>query len=152
MNDNSRTRPVVTNKPYSVPIEMRPLWRISLLIAAIATVGGDKGYLSVKKVNLLVWMLIRRKRWSEYESFLHGRSMNIPLISTDTATYKAIEFALAKSLIRLDSSRLFITEAGLVLYRLLIENDIMRNEILFLGEVGKKLTDKKVKAITEGLI
>ncbi|OOZ38860.1 hypothetical protein BOW53_13975 [Solemya pervernicosa gill symbiont] len=59
MSDHSIVKPVVSNKPYSIPIEMRPLWRISLLIASIATLGGEKRYLSVKKANM----------WDEYEIY-----------------------------------------------------------------------------------
>lgn len=145
-------RPVVSSKAYSIPIEMRPLWRISLLIASIATLGGEKRYLSVKKANMLVWMLIRQNRWDEYENYLYGRSTDLPLVSTDTATYKTVEFALAKGLVNLDSGRLYLSDSGMELYHLLVENDIMSNEMSFLVNVGKKLTDKKVRAITEGLI
>lgn len=152
MNDHSIAKPVISNKAYSVPIEMRPLWRIGLLIASIGVLGGEKRYLSVKKANMLVWMLIRQNRWEHYESYLNGRSRDLPLVSTDTATYKAVEIALAKELIHLDSGRLHISNSGLELYNLLIANDIMSNEILFLKNVGKKLSDKKVKAITEGLV
>lgn len=152
MFEHSRAKPVISNKPYSIPIEMRPLWRISLLIASIATLGGEKRYLSVKKANMLVWMLIRQSRWDEYENYLFGRSMDLPLVSTDTATYKAVEFALAKGLISLDSGRLHLSDSGVELYQLLVENEIMTSERTFLENVGKKLTDDKVRAITEGLI
>lgn len=152
MSEYSTAKPIISNKPYSIPIEMRPLWRISLLIASIAILGGENRYLSVKKVNMLVWMLIRQSRWDEYENYLYDRSMDLPLVSTDTATYKAVEFALAKGLISLDSGRLYISASGMELYQLLVENDIMVGERAFLENVGRKLTDKKVRAITEGLI
>lgn len=152
MSDDFITKPVISKKAYSIPIEMRPLWRISLLIASVGTLGGENRYLSVKKANMLVWMLIRQNRWDEYENYLYGRSMDLPLVSTDTATYKAVEIALAKKLIDLESGRLHISDAGMKLYHLLLENDIMPKEISFLENVGKKLTDKKVKEITEGLI
>ncbi|WP_295877833.1 hypothetical protein [uncultured Zhongshania sp.] len=152
MNNQPVAKPIVSDKPFAIPIEMRPLWRISLLVASIATAGGEKRYLSVKKANMLVWMLIRQKRWDEYEDYLNGRSQDLPLVSTDTATYKAVELALAKGLIKLESGRLHVSESGIELYHLLVENDIMANEMSFLKDVGKKLTDNKVKAITEGLI
>lgn len=152
MSNQPRTKPVISKKPYSIPIEMRPLWRISLLVASIVTLGGEKRHLSIKKANMLVWMLIRQSRWDEYEDYLYGRSMDLPLVSTDTATYKAVEFALAKGLITLNSGRLHASDSGMEFYKLLVENDIMTNEMSFLESVGKKLTDKKVRAIAEGLI
>ncbi|MES9950655.1 MAG: hypothetical protein ABW118_16985 [Candidatus Thiodiazotropha sp.] len=152
MSDTVPQKPIISDKPYSVPIEMRPLWRICLIIISIITVAGDKGYLSVKKVNMLVWMLIRQKRWHEYEDFLLGRTLDIPLVSADTATYKAVEFALAKNFISLENGRLSICESSLDIYHILVDNDIMTNEIIFLNNVGKKLTESKVKTITEGLL
>jgi len=152
MSDTVTQKPVISDKPYSVPIEMRPLWRMGLIIISLVVVAGDKGYLSVKKVNMLVWMLIRQKRWLEYEDFLLSWTLDIPLVSADTATYKAVEFALAKNVVSLDNGRLAISQSGLDIYRILSENKIMTKEILFLESVGKKLTESKVKTITEGLL
>lgn len=152
MNEAEKIKPVISNKPYSVPIEMRPLWRICLILISIASLSGDKRYLSVKKVNMLVWMLIRKKRWSEYEDYLHKRVLDIPLVSVDTATYKAVEFALAKDFILLKDGRLHITGSGLEVYQLVVDNEIMAEELWFLEKVGKKLSDRKVKEISGGLI
>lgn len=100
MNKAGNIKPVISDKPYSVPIEMRPLWRICLILVSIASLSGDKRYLSVKKVNMLVWMLIRKNRWQEYEDYLCGRSLDLPLVSADAATYKTVEFALAKDFVQ----------------------------------------------------
>lgn len=145
-------KPIISDKPYFVPIEMRPLWRICLILVSIATLSAEKRYLSVKKVNMLVWMLIRQNRWEEYEDYLYERTLNLPLVSADTATYKAVEFALAKDFISLGSGRLHITDTGLEIYQLLVENDIMDKEIWFINNIGKKLSDRKIKAITGGLL
>ncbi len=152
MNEIGQIKPVISDKPYSVPIEMRPLWRICLILISIAALSGDKRYLNVKKVNMLVWMLIRKKRWEEYKNYLYGRTLDLPLVSADAATYKAVEFALAKNFIQLKDGRLHITDSGLEVYQLVVDNEIMSEEIEFLEKVGKKLSDKKIKAITGGLL
>ena len=152
MTESANVRATISDKPYPVPIEMRPLWRICLIVIAIAVVSGEKRYLDVKKINILVWMLIRKTRWNKYESFLIGRSKDIPLVSVDTATYKAVEFAIAKEFITLDSGRLYLTKNSDDLFSLLKENQIMGDEIEFLSMNGKKLTDKKVKELTGGLL
>ncbi|WP_342805836.1 hypothetical protein [Alteromonas sp. M12] len=152
MNEAGKIKPVISNKPYSVPIEMRPLWRICLILISIVSLSGEKRYLSVKKVNMLVWMLIRKKRWREYEDYLHERVLDIPLVSVDTATFKAVEFALAKDFILLKDGRLHVTESGLEVYQLVTDNEIMLEELWFLRKVGKKLSDRKVKEISGGLL
>ncbi len=144
-------KPKISNKPYPIPIEMRPLWRICLIIISIVVVSGDKKYLDQKKVNILVWMLIRKNRWEEYENYLLGRDNNIPLVSVDTATYKAVEFAIAKNFIKLEDGRLHITTSGEELFSVLVENNIMDEERKFLEEqVGKKLSDNKINGLTGG--
>ncbi len=152
MSEDVTVKTVISDKSYPVPIEMRPMWRICLIVVALALVGGDKRYLDIKKVNILVWMLIRQARWDEYEEFLIGRSADIPLVSVDTATYKAVEFAIAKGFVALDSGRLYMTQSSDELYSLLTENQIMGEEIKFLSENGKRLTDRKVKELTGGLL
>ncbi|MCK4500820.1 hypothetical protein KAU11_09995 [Candidatus Babeliales bacterium] len=99
-----------------------------------------------------MWILIRKNKWEEYEEYLLGRSPEIPLVSVDTATYKAVQFSIIKEFVKLKSGRLYITEKGEELFSILIENGIMSEEIDFLEQMGKKLTDNKVKGLTGGLI
>lgn len=152
MSESSKVKTVISDKSYPLPIEMRPLWRICLIVISLAVVSGEKRYLDVKKVNILVWMLIRRSRWDEYDNFLNDRSKDIPLVSVDTAMYKAVEFAIAKEFVTLNSGRVHMTENADDLYSLLIENKIMEAEITYLLKNGKKLTDRKVKELTGGLL
>lgn len=152
MNEAGKRKAFISNKPYPVPIEMRPLWRICLIITSIAVVSGEKRYLDLKKVNILVWMLIRRSKWDEYEEFLLGHSSKIPLVSVDTATYKAVEFAIAKDFVRLEKGRLYLMENGEELFSLLNDNEIMQEEMDYLEQVGRKLTAERVKSLTGGLI
>jgi len=152
MQDDNRIKAVISDKAYPVPIEMRPLWRICLIVTSIAVVSGDKKYLDSKKVNILVWMLIRKKRWEEYEKYLLGRTNDIPLVSVDTATYKAVEFSIAKGFVLLKDGRVHLTDSGQVLHEILVKNEIMQDEMSFLHQVGKKLTGNKIKGLTGGLL
>lgn len=150
MNIQTNVKPIISNKPYPVSIEMRPLWRICLIVISIIVVSGDKKYLDVKKVNILVWMLIRKLNWSSYEDYLFSRTPEIPLVSVDTATYKAVEFSIARDFVDLKDGRLYVTENGEDLFSVLVSNNLMEDEIFFLKESGKKLTDNKVKGLTGG--
>lgn len=151
MNKELNVKPIVSDKPYSVSIEMRPLWRICLILICVSVVSGDKKYLSSKKVNILVWMLIRKNRWQEYEDYLLNRSENIPLVSIDTATFKAVEFSIAKGFLSLENDKIFVTDIGEELFSFLVENNIMDEEVCFLKQLGKKLSDNKVKGLTGGI-
>jgi hypothetical protein len=145
---NTEIKLIISDKSYPIPIEMRPIWRICLIIISIITVSGNKKYLDMKKVNILVWMLIRKSKWSEYEEYLLGRLFEIPLISVDTATYKAVEFSIAKEFVELKKSRLYVTEKGEYLFSILVKNEIMTDERIFLQQIGKKLTNNKINELT----
>ena len=145
---NTKIKLVISDKSYPIPIEMRPIWRICLIIISIITVSGNKKYLDMKKVNILVWMLIRKSKWNEYEEYLLDRLFKIPLISVDTATYKAVEFSIAKEFVELKNSRLYITEKGEYLFSILVKSEIMTDERFFLQQIGKKLTNNKINELT----
>lgn len=148
MNESTQSKIFIDDKPYPIPIEMRPLWRIGLILICIKTVGAEKLYLSIKKTNILVWMLIRKTKWPEYINYLLDLESTIPLISADQSTYKAIEFSVAKKLIKIQDDRLHIEQTGIDLIELITANQIMNDEIDFLLQYGKKLTDLKLKGLT----
>lgn len=152
MEAKSAIKTKISRRAFPIAIEMRPLWRISLIVIAIKIVGGDKLCLDTKKLNILVWMLIRSVNWDDYEEYLQGRALDIPFVSVDTATYKAVEFASAKKFVYMEEGRLYITEQGSQLFDLLVETQVMEAERAFLLKNGKKLTDTKVKEITGRLV
>ncbi len=151
MNSNN-VKIIIDNKPYPLPIEMRPLWRMCLIVIAIAEISGKKKYLELNKVNVLVWMLIRKNKWDEYHQFLNFKGVieNVPLVSVDSSTYKAIEYSIAKKIVALKAGKLHLTTLGDDTFSLLVDNDIMIEERLFLQETGKKLTVNKIKELTGG--
>lgn len=138
----------INQSPYSLPIEMRPLWRICLIISSIAIVSGKKEYLDINKINILVWMLIRHSRWKIYEDYLFDRNKEIPLVSVDTATYRAIEFCIAKGFVSMEDAKLHMTDLGKLLFSILVTQNIMVDERNFLLSIGKNLTEKKVNSLT----
>jgi hypothetical protein len=147
--NNKKLKLIISNKPFPVIIESRPLWRISLVIIIVYVVSGNKkDYLDLKKVNILVWMLIRKRKWQEYENYLSSTNSDIPFISVDTATYKAVELSIAKGFLKLINGRLYLEQGGDNLYSILSNNNIMNDEISFLKKFGTKLSINKIKGLT----
>ena len=144
---NKQIKAKFNNKLYPIPIEMRPLWRICLIIISIFLVSNNDGMLSLNKLNVFVWMLIRKNKWNAYKNFLINFSDEIPLVSIDTATYKAIEFARAKNYICIENDKISLSSIGKDVYKLIVEIGIMIEEIQFLNDIGAKLTENKVKIL-----
>jgi len=150
MNSSNNFKAVISKKNYSVPIESRPIWRVSLIVSSIIVVSGAKKYLDIQKVNIWAWMLIRQDSWVLYRSFLLNESTEVPLVSVDTANFRAIEFGVSKGFFNLENGRLYIAEQGESLFKLLLENEVMTNERRFLEEYKHKLTVTKIKELTGG--
>lgn len=138
----------VTGKNYPIPIEMRPIWRVSILLVILAEVGKSKGYLDLTKLNVLIWMVIRRKNWEKYADFLTDQNHKVPLVSVDTATYKAIEIAVSRKMIKIEGKKIYLIETGRHFYSVIKQHSILTDEIDFLNEYGRKLTLKKVNLLT----
>jgi hypothetical protein len=51
MNSNN-IKVVIDNKPYPLPIEMRPVWRVCLIVIVIAEISGKEKHLELNKVRL----------------------------------------------------------------------------------------------------
>ncbi|CZF87136.1 hypothetical protein [Grimontia marina] len=112
MENEKVIKPIFSEKAYSVPINMRPLWRISLIVISIFSVSGKKKYLSRDKLNILVWMLIRKNKWEYYEDYLRDRELSTPNISADSITFKAIEYAICKGFCKADENRVYLLGKG----------------------------------------
>lgn len=148
MISENAVKGIINARPYPIPIELRPVWRIALIVLSIHIVSGDKKYIGAKKLNILIWMVIRKSLWHEYERYLIEEKGPIPLVSVDTATYRAVEMSIAKELIKLGDGRVYLTDTGVELSKTLTENHIMGEEAEFLNNVGKKLTEVKVRLLT----
>lgn len=142
----------IDTKGYAIPIEMRPIWRISMIVLVVALLEKNASSLDLRKLNVLIWMLIRKNRWEEYRSYLLGQSNDLPFISVDTSTYKALEFAMAKDFTKIENSKIVLLDKGIRLFDLLRENEILLDEMAFVSEIGKKLTQKKLDELSGRLI
>lgn len=147
-----KLKTVFSEKNHPIPIEMRPIWRMSLIVIAILKVSGSKKYLDMTKLNILVWMLIRKAHWDEYSDYLSDRTLDLPFISVDTSTYKAVEYSVAKDFVSLKNGRLYVNVLGEELCSLIDVNELFREEVEFLSKYGKKLTDGKVKGLMGRLL
>jgi len=84
----------------------------------------------------------------EQMGFLCGLSIGVsespPLVSVDEATYKAVEMAISKDMVSLQAGRLYLRPSGLVLCSKVYELQLLSDEIIFLDDFGKKLTENRI--------
>ncbi|NNB47061.1 hypothetical protein [Pseudomonas chlororaphis] len=135
----------ISDQGYPLPIEMRPLWRISLIIITIQHLQDKHGQITINKIKVAIWMLIRKQQWNFYIEKLSNKDTFD--ISIDRSDEKAIELCLAKNLITLQDSKLQSTESGLSLNSLINEEKLLIDEINFLKSISSSLTNTAVSKI-----
>lgn len=145
---NKKIRVSFKNKPYPLAIEMRPLWRMCLVIIIVKNMHLKNRSIDLKKLNILLWMTIKHQNSYIFERFLIEKNAPIPFISSDQANYVAIELAFNKDLIKLaHDERIYLTDKSEHLYNLIFENNLFKDEIDFMNNFGYKLTQKNIDKI-----
>lgn len=145
---NKKIKVSFRNKPYPLAIEMRPLWRMCLVIIIVKNMHLKNRSIDLKKLNILLWMTIKHQNRYIFERFLIEKNAPIPFISSDQANYVAIELAFNKKLIKLShDERIYLTDKSEHLYNLIFENNLFKDEIDFMNNFGYKLIQKNIDKI-----
>lgn len=147
MMNNKSIKISINNKPYPVPVEMRPLWRIGLVVLIVKRMNLLKKSVDLKKLNVTLWMLIRSHDWKIFQIFLNSNSTNPPFITSDQANYIAIELAFNKELIKFDDEKIITTKNGDIFFNSIIENSIFSKELNFINQNATSLTNVKIDQI-----
>lgn len=135
----------IDNKPYPVPVEMRPLWRIGLVVIIVKTMMIKNKTIDLKKLNVMLWMLIRNQEWEKFKKFLIEKDQPAPFISSDQANYIAIELTFKKNLIRFDQDKIETTYLADNFYNHILQNSLFNAEINFLDDYLSKISFEKIE-------
>ncbi len=147
MMNNKSIKVTINNKPYPIPVEMRPLWRIGLVVLIVKRMNTLKKTIDLKKLNVLLWMLIRSHDWEKFKLFLNNNNQTAPFITSDQANYIAIELAFNKELIKFDEEKIITTKNGDLFFNFIVENSIFSNELNFINQNSLAFTNVKIDQI-----
>lgn len=135
----------INNKPYPIPVEMRPLWRISLIIIICKIFEKNKKPLNLKKLTVLLWLVIRDQEWANFKNFIERKSYPPPFIASDEANYIAIEIGFQKNLISYDKDKVKATDLANDLYENIVSNNLFNEERDFVELYLTKLSNDKIE-------
>ena len=130
---SKNTRVVFSDVGFPVPVEQRPLWRLTIICCCISVLGNPNTGLNLNKVRVACWMLIRKHLWKEYQEFMLFERGNKPRFAIDSATDKAIELGLEKGYFDINNGRLILSEVGISLLIIVEANSLFLEEKEFLG-------------------
>lgn len=145
---------IFQSRPEAIPGDLRPLWRISiiLLILQLASRGGKS---SLSKLHVLNWAIRTDENRKELKQVIAGDiSPDTIIVRIEPSLNRAIDFARGEGLLEyVTGNRVQLTPQGMIAVNRLLENEnLFLEERLFLEELGKNgLTEKVVdRLFSEG--
>jgi len=139
-------------RPESIPADLRPLWRISLilLILRIASRGGKSSF---SRLHLLNWSLIATTNYETLKEIIKGNMQpQVAVVRIDPAVSYAVDFAVGEGLMKKENgNHIALTEAGSKKADILIKTSgAFEIEKRILNEFGKTINEKFVNKIFWG--
>lgn len=144
---NEKAKVIFNDGGYPIPIEQRPLWRLGLMCLCIHYLGSNTYGLSLIKLKLATWMLIREQDWSYYHEVLNDLSVKPNFFKDDAYTERTIELGMVKKFFMFEGKNLKLLECGHSLISLSLELDLFQSEIEFLNTIKAKFTDSFVNRV-----
>ncbi len=128
--------------------DYRPLYRMAkfLLVLYLSSRGGKS---SIIRLQLFNWVLkddLRRKMLSKAAD---DGSLDISVWGLDPSLNSAIQFSLAEGLVERCSNGVSLTDLGKSYIKDLIDREIFKDDVEFLKEIGKDITETMVSQTSD---
>lgn len=143
---------VFNERPESIPGDLRPLWRIGLLLLILYVASRAKKT-SFGRLHVLNWALRSDEGRDALLGMLEGRlSPGTVVVRIEPSLNRAVDLAHGESLLRkVGGDRIELTPTGEAeAKRILEQNELFVSEREYLEQVGKKLTEKLVSELFGG--
>lgn len=128
--------------------DYRPLYKIArlLLVLHLSSRGGRS---SIIRLQLFNWVLKEDARQELLLKAVDKGSLELSVWGLDPSLNSAIQFSLAEKLVERCSSGIVLTELGKNYANELIDKEILKEDIIFLKEIGKEITETMVSQISD---
>jgi len=137
-------------KPDAVPYNYRVSYKVSQL-CLIMYICGWQGSCSLIKLHMISFALCTRETMDKLLKFAKGDVASPPIVRFDPAVNRALTFAVAYGFVTQQKSGTYkLTDRGHnYSNQIKLAGDLMIPEIMYLSELSKKLTESKIKELTE---
>jgi len=141
-------------RPEPLPGDLRPAWRISVILLMLLRCGWG-GKMSLKKAHILNWAVLTNETRNTLVRMVDGdRQLSDVPVRFDPALNRALDFARAEGLIHIDKttkgSVVILHSKGEELARTIYdETDCLDIEKGFFDLLRKKLPEDKVEELLD---
>lgn len=139
-----------TKRSVPIPVDYRPLYKIAQILLVIVLCGRG-GKISLLKLQFFLWAL---KSLENRRSFLNliNREHNSSIWSLDPTVIRAINFGIGESLCERKDGNIIISATGQAFVIRLRADRLLSHQTSFLEDVGKQVTEERVKQIAKDWI
>ncbi len=134
-------------RPITLAADMRPLWRIGVLILIVDKCWGQTA--TLEQLHVLNWAIRGKNSRALFLQIMNeGTPPDAAIVRFDPSLPRAIAFAVAEKLCIRSSDRLSLTEKGMTfLAKLMADNSVLEEEKKYLQGIRGKLSDKRVAGL-----
>lgn len=142
---------VFGERPESIPGDMRPVWRVGLILLMLR-ISSRSNKSSIGRLHLLSWAIRSRGNQRVLMDVIERRlNPDSVIVRIEPSLNRAADYAHGERLIqKVRGNRLELTMLGIQRVDGLIDSLAYAEEKRFLSELGKKLTEKIVDALYLG--
>ena len=140
-----------TQRPIPIPVDYRPLYKISIIILVLKLCCRDNAS-TLLKLHLFSWILKSDSNMNVMRNYIVSNyKKEIEFWNIEPALNRALQFAVADGLCEMTSTKKYkLKEKGESFYNSIIESESFTKEIGFLKFVGKnKITDSRIDEMTK---
>ena len=142
-----------TRRPEPIAGDLRPDWRISVLLI-ILKVAGFRGSSSLEKLYVLNWAIRNKSKMDSFIRMLNGNwSPEDVVVRCEPALIRAIQYAEAEHLIKSEtlqngSYKVSLTDKGEVAVdHILAIKECLKEEKSFLESIKSRVSQKSIDAL-----
>ncbi len=139
-------------RPESIPGDLRPLWRMSLLLLMLFVASRGKRS-SFGRLHVLNWAIRSDEGRDALLAIVDGHLLpGTIVVRIEPSLNRAVDFAHGEKLIRkIGGDRIELTSKGeSEAQRIFEQEDLLCSEREYLDQIGKKLTEKTVAELFGG--
>ena len=142
---------VFRRRPFSIPADLRPLWRISLVILILRKCC-QRQRSHLRRLHVLNWACSSPENRDEFVALLDGQILpDSIIVRYEPWLDRAIELAEGEGLLSRHGAVVELTPEGMEMAsQIMADNRILAPEKEFLEVVGRKASEKAIKELIEG--
>ncbi len=129
------------------PCETRPLWKTSLIILILGTIGQNNKRCSLKKIHTANWLIKSSEHFHELMEWSQKDTLFAPNIRLDPSVDRAIEMIAASGYVAKVEGKISLTEKGESFFKELNELEIMTKEKEILILVKRHLSEAAIERL-----